>query len=56
MYVANLGSRAQRTLKRGKCPFCLREVYDGTLDKNVGHGDVCPECNIVFVGPLTIAD
>jgi hypothetical protein len=54
--VANLSSIDQLKLKRGKCPWCGRTIYDGTLDQSIGYGDICYDCNIIFFGALTISD
>ena len=55
-HVAELSGNEQRQLKRGRCPLCGGDAYDGTLDRALGHGDVCYECNVVFTGALTIDD
>jgi hypothetical protein len=45
----------QEWLKKGKCPWCLQPIVDGSLTRET-KGDYCPTCGDEFIGTLTIED
>ena len=44
----NLPQVDQIAIRRGRCPWCLGTLIDGTLT-NESKGDVCHECNDEFI-------
>lgn len=53
--VNELPETDQANIKRGKCPWCLGRLQDGSLLAE-HDGDICFDCQSQFIGALTIPD